>query len=366
MMIGMKRFGLCVAALAILGLNLTPATACTGIRLRANDDTVVFARTLEFGYGLNWDVVVIPRGKPFVGTMADGQQGLDWTTKYGVVGATAAGLEHAVDGVNEAGLAAGIFYMPGYAEYPQPTADDAGKAVAPWEFVNWMLGNYATIAEVRHGLDSVRVCAAVEPHMGFCPPVHCIVHDRHGDSIVIEFNQGQRQVYDAPLGVITNAPTYDWHETNLKNYVGLSAMNAAPLDLSGVELKGFGQGTGLLRMPGDYTPPSRFVRAVMLTQNATTPENAPAAINLANHILDSFDIVEGTVRSKERNGSEEFETTLWTSFSDLKNRAYYFRTYENHRIRKVDLTKIGFNGSHCRRISMDEPEKFEDVTGKAK
>ena len=30
------------------------------------------------------------------------------------------------------------------------------------------------------------------------------------------------KVHDAPLGIMTNAPTYDWHMTNLQNYIDLS------------------------------------------------------------------------------------------------------------------------------------------------
>jgi choloylglycine hydrolase len=29
-------------------------------------------------------------------------------------------------------------------------------------------------------------------------------------------------MFDAPLGVVINAPTYDWRDTNLRNYIDLS------------------------------------------------------------------------------------------------------------------------------------------------
>ena len=40
------------------------------------------------------------------------------------------------------------------------------------------------------------------------------------------------KIFDAPLGVITNAPSYDWHETNLRNYINLS-----PVALPGKKLR---------------------------------------------------------------------------------------------------------------------------------
>ena len=81
--------------------------------------------------------------------------------------------------------------------------------------------------------------------------------------MVIEYVNGAAHVYDNPIGVFTNSPAFDWHITNLRNYVNLSPINVAPVKLSGKTLKGLGQGSGLLGLPGDYTPPSRFVRAAV-------------------------------------------------------------------------------------------------------
>jgi len=66
--------------------------ACTGIRLKAGDGTVVFARTLEFGVDLESEVIVVPRGFARTGTTPDGRNGLKWSAKYASVGANAEGL----------------------------------------------------------------------------------------------------------------------------------------------------------------------------------------------------------------------------------------------------------------------------------
>lgn len=42
-------------------------------------------------------------------------------------------------------------------------------------------------------------------------------HDADSDSIVIEFANGEQQVHDNPLGVMTNGPEFSWHLTNLNN-----------------------------------------------------------------------------------------------------------------------------------------------------
>src|ERR1700686_806836 len=129
----MKPRQLWPAIVAVLVSQVLPAQACTGIRIKPDDGSIIYARTLEFGTDLCSNVIVIPRGKSFVGTAPGGQPGLAWTTKYGCAGANAFGLSVLVDGVNEMGLAVGIFYFPGYAKYQNIAASEVAKAVAPWE-----------------------------------------------------------------------------------------------------------------------------------------------------------------------------------------------------------------------------------------
>ena len=52
--------------------------------------------------------------------------------------------------------------------------------------------------------------------------MHFFIQDKTGKSIAVEPIRGKLKVTDAPLGVMTNAPTYDWHMTNLDNYINLS------------------------------------------------------------------------------------------------------------------------------------------------
>lgn len=62
-------------------------------------------------------------------------------------------------------------------------------------------------------------------------------------------------------------------------------------------MSALGQGSGMLGLPGDFTPPSRFVRAVALSQAAEPAADATGSALVAAHILDSFDIAKGFVRS---------------------------------------------------------------------
>ena len=46
---------------------------------------------------------------------------------------------------------------------------------------------------------------------------HFFFMDQNGDTIVLEPKKGIHVSVDNPYGVLTNAPDFDWHTTNLKN-----------------------------------------------------------------------------------------------------------------------------------------------------
>ena len=61
----------------------------------------------------------------------------------------------------------------------------------------------------------------------------------------------------------------------------------------------------------------------------------------AFHILNNFDIPKGSAREnkKDEHGNIEAGYTVWTSANDLKAKKFYFRTYDDQRIRIIDLKK---------------------------
>ncbi len=347
----------------VAALSLVPAAqACTGIRLIAKDGGVAAARTLEFGFDLHSDVLVVPAGTALTGSLPDGGKGISYKTKYGFLGANAEGMTAIVDGLNEKGLYVGLFYFPGYASYADATKENAARAMAPHEYANWLLGNFASVDEVKANFNKVALVPVVIDAIKQVPPVHFVVHDRSGKSIVIEPLNKTLKIYDNPLGVLTNSPTFDWHMTNLRNYVNLTATNVPPLGLGGVTLAQFGQGSGLRGLPGDFTPPSRFVRAVAFSQSAIPSATAEQAVLQAFHILNNFDIPYGAVREVD-NGQMHAEETTWTSASDLKNLRWYFRTYDDQSIRSVDLAKaLAAAQGKIRLIKMQAPQPVSDVS----
>ncbi len=363
-MIGEIRLTAFVASVLFLLVFQTPVLACTGIRLVAEDGTVVHARTLEFAVDLKSNVIMVPRGYKRVGTTPDGRKGLVWRTKYASLGANGVDLPYIFDGLNEKGLAVGTFYFPDTVGYMPYKAADARRTIAPWEVGSWILENFATVEEVKAGVDSVVVPAVVLKAWGFAPPVHYVVHDASGNSIVLEYVDGKLNVHDNPLGVMSNSPEFDWHMTNLRNYINILHTSVRPLRLGKVTLKPLGQGSGMLGLPGDFTPPSRFVRAVAFSQSLLPSKTGEDAVLQAFHVLNNFDIPKGAAREekKDEHGNILADYTTWTSANDLKRKRFYFRTYDNSRIRMVDLMKMNMQAKEIVRIPMRGKEVIEDLS----
>ena len=349
----MKNRGKVIAGCALFGFlavllvanGVTNCFACTAITLRAEDGTVLFGRTMEWGaFDLNGRIMVIPRGHEFIGLTPDGKPGLNWQSQYGVVGIDMLEREVLSDGINEKGLALGLLYHPGFAEYTEYDPGKASQSMAPTDVGQFILTTCASVSDVREAMTKARVVPVMEPALGFPAPVHFIVIDSSGKQIVIEFLDGETVITDAPLGVLTNAPTYDWHITNLRNYVNLSPVSLPGRKIEELELRPLGAGSGMIGLPGDFTPPSRFIRAVAFTVTARRTVDGPETMYEMFRVLDNFNIPLGAAEGTGHGGdiSKMRSATLWTSVYDTRNGLMYYHTQHNRRVRKVDTSKIDF------------------------
>lgn len=342
--------------------------ACSAISLKAGDGAVLLGRTMEWGtFDLNGRVIIVPRGYDFTGRTPDGRPGFKWKGKYAVVGTDMLQKEVLADGFNEKGLALGLLYHPGFAEYGRYAPGAAGTTMGPTDVAQYLLTTCATIEDVRAAMSKVRVVAVVEEALGFPPPVHFIITERSGKKIVIEFQKGETRIFDAPLGVMTNAPTYDWHITNLRNYVNLSPVALPDKKIEELEFAPLGAGSGMIGLPGDFTPPSRFIRAVAFTASARKTADGPETMYEMFRILDNFNLplggAEGSGEGKP--GSLMRSSTIWTVVYDTKNMLMYYHTQHNRRVRKVDAGAIDFNtltgAIITRPLDMKKAQDFEDV-----
>jgi choloylglycine hydrolase len=341
--------------------------ACTGITLKARDGAVVYGRTLEWGsFDFKSRLVIVPRGFKFSAVTPDGMPGLSWIAKHGVAGLDGVGKDIIIDGMNEKGLAVGLFYHPGTAEYPRYDPARASASLSPTDVGTYLLTSCESVEEAREAMQRVRVVPVVEGAIGIVPGVHFIVTEPSGQAIVIEFLKGEMKIFDAPLGTITNSPSYDWHETNLRNYINLSAVALPGKKIGDLDFKPLGGGSGMIGLPGDFTPPSRFVRAVAFSKSARPTSTGEETMYELFRILDNFNVPVGAA---EGSGSDKTQgirsSTQWTTCHDTRNRVLYYHTMNNRRVRKLELDKIDF-ASPCELVRMpldkERAEDIEDVT----
>lgn len=328
--------------LACLGLaaTLSPAAhACTGVGITAQDGSVVVGRTLEFGMPLESSIIVFPAGTHFQGQAPQGK-GMAFTSKYGFVGANGFDQNDCVlDGLNEKGLAVGIFYFPGYAGYAEATPENISKGIAPTQFATWLLASFASVAEVQAALDQVALLPVVLPALKAVPGVHVKIEDAAGNCLVIEPIGGKLLAYDNPTRVLTNAPTFPWHLTHLNLFLNQSANYPANRTVNGHTFSPFGMGGGMVGLPGDATPPSRFVRMFIYSQNLPTQPNSSAAVSAAFHLLNNFDIPYGSNHAPAGTAESASDFTTWTSVADLAKLQYHWKTFGEPTVKMVDLTQ---------------------------
>lgn len=210
------------------------------------------------------------------------------------------------------------------------------------------LTTYSNIAEIKTALSKVQVIGSVQEVIGTKPPLHLICTEPAGKAIVIEFVKKEVQIYDAPLGCFTNAPSYVWHITNLRNYVNLSATAIPQKKIDDLDFAPLGGGSGMIGLPGDFTPPSRFIRAVAFTQTARKTDTGKETIYEAFRILDNFNVPLGSAEGEGANQTQGMRgSTYWTTAYDTKNRVMYYYTMHNRRVRMVDLKAINFSKRHA-------------------
>jgi choloylglycine hydrolase len=269
-----------------------------------------------------------------------------------------------MDGLNEAGLAVGTFYFPTFAEYTPVTSGNQAKALSPIDFPNWILTRFASVEEVRKAVERGDVIVAPTVLKGWGPevqPFHYGIWDKTGAGIVIEPIGGKLVIHDNPIGTITNSPNFDWHMTNLRNYIALAPRNVPPLKIDGTTLAPLGQGSGMLGLPGDFTPPSRFVRASVFSITAIPSDTAEEGVTQAFHILNNFDIPVGIAREKS-DGVLHTDYTLMTMVRDLRNLRYYYKSYDDQTIRMIDLKKLDFGAKGIKKMTPKTSQPIVDAT----
>ncbi|MBQ8294451.1 MAG: choloylglycine hydrolase family protein [Alphaproteobacteria bacterium] len=331
------RFFAVVAACVAMAQS---ADACTGITLKSKNNDVIVARTIDWsGTEMNNIYAIVPRDHEQQSLLPDGTAGgLKFKALYGYVGMAVQQPEFVVDGTNEAGLSAALFYFPNYGEYKPYDEMDQDISLADFQVVSWILSRFSSIDQVKAAINDIRIIN-IDPSAS---TVHWRITEPSGRQVVMEIVNGVPNFYENEIGVLTNSPGFQWQITNLNNYVNLHPGGAGPTQFGPITLRAFGSGSGFLGIPGDFTPPSRFVRAAFFKTYSLQQDNAYDTMQQAFHILNNFDVPLGVQFAVGRAPNNMPSATQWTVATDLANKVIYYHTMYNRTIRSIDMKNIDF------------------------
>jgi choloylglycine hydrolase len=372
----MKSFSVSNISRGIVGVCLVAfahhASACTAVNFSAKDGSVIAGRTMEWAYDMQWTLKSVPVGTavPLTAPAKLKMVGAEPKSKYAFIAVMPAILKGAdafLEGQNSAGLGMSGNFLPGFTEYQTVTASDKNY-VSVLNLGKFALGMFDSVKDLRAELPKYKVWFDPAEVTGLPTPpwLHFVFTDRTGDSIIVEFVKGQMVISDNVAQVLTNAPTYEWHVLNLRNYISLTKDGKASVPYRGGDVTALGQGGGLLGLPADYQPSSRFVRAAYLRHLATPPANASEASQLAVHVLNNVDIPVGVVSSTE-GGQTTSDYTQWVMIKDLtNNRAMIANAKNRANYITLDLKQIFSAKESFSQLIDALPYQPNDVTAQFK
>ena len=202
---------------------------CTAMVTQTSQGDIYFGRTMDFSYPLEPELYVVPKGFQWNNIMNTHQVRNRY--RFMGIGQDISPVVFA-DGVNEMGFGAAVLYFPGYAQYDSPDPEDPSRpAVTALELTGFLLGLSASVEEAAFILRTIRIVGAEDSITGTVAPLHWLVADRTGKSMVIEKTADGLHLMDNPVGVLSNSPDFQWHLTNLRNYMNLSSTQEQPLRL---------------------------------------------------------------------------------------------------------------------------------------
>lgn len=317
---------------------------CTGLCLATKDGKHLFGRNLDVPGPYGQSVHIIPRNFEWL-NVADQQT---YHSKYACIGMGIVSDNHPFifDAVNEKGLAGAGLNFIAFAHFSDESQE--GKTnISGSDFVYWALSNFTDLTELKEALKTLNIT-----NIPFKPslPVaglHWIFTDLSGKSIVVECMSDGMHVYDNPVGVLTNDPTFPWHLTNLCQYVGLKNHMPKPKTMGDLTVHPFGHGLGMQGLPGDASPASRFVRTVFFRDCITDVDDEISGITAFFNVLMTVSVIKGCDVDHEN----EMDHTLYKSVMCQESGTYYYTDYHNRRINAVRMHEADLDGKNI--ISFD-------------
>jgi len=295
---------LLASALILLG-SVGAARACTWFEFENDEKNAFIGRTMEWPGDLNAMITRVPRNHDFGAFRAE----------HGFVGITHNGIFS--DGMNEHGLATSGLWLS-ETKYPDKTPDSRPMT----DLIPLVLGNAKSVEEALAKIKERPFygnTSDLQP--GLVITLHYAISDPSGRSVVVEFLDGKMQVHENKIGALTNDPDYTAQLAVWSKY--------EPAKFDESSFQGF-----------DYSPEGRFCRMAAINATQAKVPDDMAAVNRAWSMVNTVDIPQGILYWRWVNDSPQF--TSYSVVGDLANRVYYFRTWNNYDIRKVELADINF------------------------
>lgn len=313
---------------------------CTALTLKTNEGYHLFGRNMDLEYTFGQQVILVPRNFKYEDRVNDEIK----HTRYAVMGMGNLVENHPLfaDGFNEKGLAcAGLNFTQAYWN---DDIEEGMDNVAPYDLIFWMLSNFESIEELRPHLEKLSMDG--KPYTKGMPiaTLHWIISDTTGKCLVIENTIDGLKIFDNPVGVMTNSPSFDWHLTNLTQYAGLHVNRHEAIKWSRLKLVTLGNGSGAFGLPGDSSSQSRFIKTAFLKSHVNIGDYENAGVVEFFNILNNVSMINGTVVDPIGRS----EITQYTSCMNQEKGIYYYRTYKNSQINAIDMNKEDLNAKELK------------------
>ena len=300
---------------------------CTAVTYNTNNH--YFGRNLDLEYSYKETVTITPRNYEFKFRKVG-----DINKHYAIIGMAFVENNYPLyyDAINEKGLAMAGLNFPGNADYKEEKENKDN--IAPFEFIPWVLSQCKNIEEVKKILQNTNIAQINFSNELPASPLHWIISDKE-ESITVESVKEGLKIYDNPVGVLTNNPTFDIHMFNLNNYMSLSTEQPINNFSKKLNLETYSRGMGAMGLPGDLSSASRFVKATFTKMNSISGDSESSSISQFFHILESVYQQRGCVHM----GEDKYEITIYSSCCNMDKGIYYYKTYENSQITGIDMYK---------------------------
>lgn len=305
---------------------------CTSIAMTTG--SFYFGRNMDLQYEFDQEIVIAPRSYPFSFRMEG-----EMPEHYAMIGMATVqnGYPLYAEASNEKGLCIAGLNFPDNAYYsPKPDPDKAN--ISPFELIPWILGRCTTVPEARQLLENTHLVAIPFDRNTPLATLHWHIADKNS-SIVLESTRDGLQIYDDPVGIMTNNPPFSFHLQNLCQYMNLTPSDPCNCFSNQLGLKPFGFGLGSIGLPGDFSPASRFVKCAYLLLNSRCDPDEDNSVAQFFHLLESVSMVRGGVRLSDGR----YELTLYSCCINAEKSIYYYTTYTNHQITAIDLFRENLN-----------------------